>query len=185
MATKYWRDKNIGDFVMVKRPIELVGKTSEEILKIKKTQNPMGFLWSSNNSVTVDADFWAYVNGEKNDDKELKAHALNVFNAVCEASYFDGTGEPGLINVDKLTQKDEGYKELLAGNYVGSKKFQVNEDTYLYLSKLAKRARGKEFTQITNPCQPAWASLLTKNGLKKGGLPPLLYKYNLTLTDSK
>jgi hypothetical protein len=170
MATKYWKDKSVCDFVMVKRPIELVGKTPEEIIEIKKTQNPMGFLWSSNNSVTVDADFWAYINGEKDDNKDLKTHAVKVFNAVCEASYFDGTGEPGLINVDKLTQKDEGYKELLAGNYVGSKKFQVNEDTHLYLSKLAKRARGKQFTQITNPCQNASAPVLTKNGISTFGL---------------
>jgi ribonucleoside-triphosphate reductase (formate) len=152
MATKYWKDKNICDFVMVKRPLELVGKTPIEITEIKTKKNPLGFLWSSNNSVTVDAEFWAHINGERNDNPELKKHAVEVFNAVCEASYFDGTGEPGLINVDKLTQKDEGYKELLSGNYVGSKKFQVNEDTHLYLSKLAKRARSKEFTQITNPC---------------------------------
>lgn len=152
MATKYWRDKNICDFIMVKRPLEFVGKSPQEILEIKKTENPLGFLWSSNNSITVDADFWAYVNGEKTDNKELRTHALNVFNSVCEASYYDGTGEPGIINVDKLTQKDDGYKELLTGNYVGSKKFQVNEDTHLYLSKLAKRARNKQFTQITNPC---------------------------------
>lgn len=152
MATKYWKDKNVLDFVIVKRPLELIGKTPEEIVHIKKERSPQGFLWSSNNSVTVDSDFWAYVNDEKNDNKELKTHALNIFNAICEASYFDGTGEPGLINVDKLVQKDEGYKELLSGNYVGSKKFQVNEDTHLYLSKLAKKARGKQFTQIVNPC---------------------------------
>lgn len=152
MATKSWRDKNVIDFVMIKRPLELVGKTPEEILEIKKQANPMGFLWSSNNSVTVDADFWAYVNDEKSDNKELKEHAKKVFEAVCQASYFDGTGEPGLINVDRLTQKDEGYKELLSGNYVGSKKFQVNEDTHLYLAKIARKARNKQFTQITNPC---------------------------------
>lgn len=152
MATKTWRDKNVIDFVMVKRPLELLNKTPEEIVAIKSSSNPMGFLWSSNNSVTVDADFWAYVNDKKNDNKELKEHAKKVFEAVCQASYFDGTGEPGLINVDRLVQKDEGYKELLAGTYVGSKKFQVNEDTHLYLAKIARKARNKEFTQITNPC---------------------------------
>jgi len=152
MATKTWRDKNVIDFVMVKRPLELLGKNPEEIAQIKSNFNPMGFLWSSNNSVTVDADFWAYVNDEKSDNKDLKEHAKKVFEAVCQASYCDGTGEPGFINVDRLVQKDEGYKELLSGNYVGSKKFQVDEDTHLYLAKIARKARGKQFTQITNPC---------------------------------
>lgn len=112
----------------------------------------MGFLWSSNNSVTVDADFWAYANDDKSDDQEMAAHAKKVFEAVCEASYFDGTGEPAFINVDRLVQKDEGYKDLLSGNYVGSKKYQVNEDTHLYLAKIARKARNKQFTQIVNPC---------------------------------
>lgn len=152
MATKSWRDKNVIDFVMVKRPLELVGKTPEEILAIKAKSSPQGFLWSSNNSVTVDADFWAYVNEEKTTDKELREHAKKVFEAVCEASYYDGTGEPGFINVDRLVQKDEGYKELLSGNYVGSKKFQVNEDTYLYLAKVARKARNKTYSMIVNPC---------------------------------
>ncbi len=166
MATKTWRDKNVIDFVMVKRPLELIGKTPEEILEIKSRSNPFGFLWSSNNSVTVDAEFWAYVNDEKGGDKDLKEHAKKVFDAVCEASYYDGTGEPGLINVDRLVQKDEGYKELLSGNYVGSKKFQVNEDTYLYLAKVARKARAKQYTQITNPCLAPETLLLTKDGNK-------------------
>lgn len=167
MSTKSWRDKNVLDFITVKRPLELIGKTPEEIVAIKASSNPQGFLWSSNNSVTVDADFWKAVNGGRIEDKDLKEHALKVFEAVCQASYFDGTGEPGLINVDRLVQKDDGYKELLSGNYVGSKRFQVNEDTYLYLAKVARKARNKQFTQITNPCQPAWAPILTKDGLRQ------------------
>jgi hypothetical protein len=137
---------------MVKRLLELVGKTPDDILDIKSKSHPQGFLWSSNNSVTVDADFWAYVNEEKTADKELREHAKKVFEAVCESSYYDGTGEPGFINVDRLVQKDEGYKELLSGNYVGSRKFQVNEDTYLYLAKIARKARSKSYSMITNPC---------------------------------
>lgn len=163
MATKSWRDKNVLDFVTVKRPLELVGKTPEEIVAIKTQSNPQGFLWTSNNSVTVDADFWAYVNDEKKDDKELKEHAKKVFEAVCQASYYDGTGEPGFINVDRLVQKDEGYKELLSGNYVGSKKYQVNEDTHLYLAKIARKARNKQYTQITNPCVSPETKLYTKD----------------------
>lgn len=164
MATKSWRDKDVMDFVMVKRPLEFINKSPQEIKEIKKKFNPFSFLWSSNNSVTVDADFWAYINNEKDDNPKLKEHAIKIYNAVCEASYYDGTGEPGLINVDKLTQKNDGYKELLSGNYVGSKKFQVNEDTYLYLAKIARKAKSKQYTQITNPCVAPETALLTKDG---------------------
>lgn len=152
MATKTWRDKNVLDFVVVKRPLEYVGKTGKEIGAYQKDHGkPAAFLWSSNNSVTVDAEFWSLVNGGKG-DQELREHAKRVFEAVAEASYYDGTGEPGFINVDKLTQKDDGYKELLAGTYVGSPKFQVNEDTYLYLAKIARRARTRSYSMICNPC---------------------------------
>lgn len=150
MSTKSWRDKNVLDFVTIKRPLEYLGKTGEQILEAQKGGKPLGFLWSSNNSVTVDAEFWSLVGGKG--DADLRDHAKRVFDAVCEASYFDGTGEPGLINVDRLTQKDDGYKDLLSGAYVGSKRFQVSEDTHLYLAKIARKARTKQHAMITNPC---------------------------------
>jgi adenosylcobalamin-dependent ribonucleoside-triphosphate reductase len=151
MATKTWRDKNVLDFVTVKRPLEYVGKTPEQIVEAQKAGKPQGFLWSSNNSVTVDAEFWSLANGGKG-DADLRDHAKRIFEAACEASYYDGTGEPGFINVDRLTQKDDGYKDLLSGSYVGSKRFQVNEDTHLYLAKIARKARTKSYAMITNPC---------------------------------
>jgi adenosylcobalamin-dependent ribonucleoside-triphosphate reductase len=151
MATKTWRDKNVLDFVTVKRPLEYVGKTPEQIVEAQKAGKPQGFLWSSNNSVTVDAEFWSLANGGKG-DADLRDHSKRIFEAACEASYYDGTGEPGFINVDRLTQKDDGYKDLLSGSYVGSKRFQVNEDTHLYLAKIARKARTKSYAMITNPC---------------------------------
>lgn len=163
MSTKSWRDKNALDFVTIKRPLEYAGKTGEQIREIQKGGKPQGFLWSSNNSVTVDAEFWSLINGGKG-DADLREHAKRVFHAVCEASYFDGTGEPGLINVDRLTQKDEGYKELLSGGYVGSKRFQVNEDTHLYLAKIARKARTKEHAMITNPCVRGDTLIQTSQG---------------------
>lgn len=82
MATKTWRDSTIFDFINLKRG---------------------GFLWSSNNSVTVDAEFWNYVRNPTI-ETHIAKHARKVFNSITEASYYDGTGEPGIINQDKLTQ---------------------------------------------------------------------------------
>lgn len=146
MSTKWWRDKTVLDFIRVKRPVEFDGKTVEEIQTMRaQGLNPLGFLWSSNNSVAVDAAFWKAV--EKGDP-----WATEVFETVTDCAYSDGTGEPGFINVDKLHQDDEGWDDLYRGDYVGSQKYQVEDNTNLYLAKLAKRARRKAYHTITNPC---------------------------------
>ena len=152
MSTKHWSDKTIFDFITIKRPIEFQNMNLNEILKyrVENTQ-PLGcFLWSSNNSVTVDDEFWKLQ--ARNEKSPLAKHAKKVFRMVCEAAYADGTGEPGFINSHKLVQKDDGWTDLNRGDYVGSKKFQINDDTQIYLSKLSKRAKKKPYHTITNPC---------------------------------
>ena len=163
MSTKHWTDKSIFDFITVKRPIEFNGMRADETLEYRKN-NPssFGFLWSSNNSVTVDEEFWKLqARGEKS---ELARHAKKVFRMVCECAYADGTGEPGFINSHKLVQKDEGLTDLNHGDYVGSKKYQVNEETQLLLARLAKRAIKKTYRTITNPCVPGDTPILTADG---------------------
>lgn len=160
MATKTWRDKNVIDFVNVKRPLEFYDKSGEEIVEIKKTKSPQGFLWSSNNSVTVDSEFWRLVNADWHDvlhnwsyeDRKEAEHAKNVFNAICEASYFDGTGEPGLINQDMLTQKNEGFEVHEDGRFAGSSKYQLDEGTLNLAKDLSSVVLAKKHSQITNPC---------------------------------
>lgn len=136
MATKTWRDKNALDFVQVKRG---------------------GFLWSSNNSVTVDAEFWGYVNDDHVDsfgpfDAELCAHAKAIYNAICEAAYYDQTGEPGIINVDKLTWSDEGVESLLDGNFAESARYKLDAETLNLTADLANAWQGCAYKTITNPC---------------------------------
>lgn len=137
MATKTWRDKSVLEFVQVKRG---------------------GFLWSSNNSVTVDEDFWRYVKGEAQPhehdmaDSWLVDHAVKVFDALCEASYHDGTGEPGLINVERLTWSDEGVETLLDGNFAESERYKLDTDTLELTKTLAKAWQGCQYKTITNPC---------------------------------
>lgn len=158
MSTKWWKDESIIDFIRVKRPVEYEGLNMDEIIELREglsSTHHTGFLWSSNNSVAVDGEFWRLLKikrGERGFDIDSAKHARKVFQALTQAAYADGTGEPGIINVDKLVQKDEGWDALTGGDYIGSKKYKIREETELYLSRLAKKAQRKKYTMITNPC---------------------------------
>lgn len=138
MATKYWKDATVLDFVQVKRG---------------------GFLWSSNNSVTVDAEFWRHVenqiNGVHSHDPhtdEVQKHAFAVFEALCEAAYFDKTGEPGIISVDKLTWNEEGVESLADGNFAESERYKLEVETLELTKSLYQAWRSCDYLTITNPC---------------------------------
>lgn len=148
MSTKNWRDANVMDFIAVKRG---------------------GFLWSSNNSVTVDQDFWDAVTKAEGmvqagwtveqllDEQQtlldrIERHALMVFEAICEASYHDQTGEPGLITVDKLTHSDEGTEVFDDGDFARSMRYQVEPETRELMKALVGAWKGCRYKVITNPC---------------------------------
>lgn len=137
MATKTWRDKNVLDFIAIKRG---------------------GFLWSSNNSVTVDAEFWDLVKEGRGAGTHtgaslaLKNHAHAVFDAICAAAYHDGTGEPGLITVDKLTHSDEGIETLMDGKFADSARYKLEPETLELTRALARAWSRSQFKVITNPC---------------------------------
>ncbi len=138
MATKTWRDSTVFDFINLKRG---------------------GFLWSSNNSVTVDAEFWNYVNNPKIETTIAK-HARKVFHAITEASYHDGTGEPGIINQDKLTQNKAGFSGYLDGQFAESKNYKLETETLELTKLLALVAKDMQYQQITNPCGEITLNLL-------------------------
>jgi len=138
MATKSWRDASVFDFINLKRG---------------------GFLWSSNNSVTVDAEFWNYVKTPAI-DTSLAQHARNVFKAITDASYHDGTGEPGIINQDKLTHNETGLDHYLDGQFAESKKFKLDSDALGLTKLLASVAKEMRYHQITNPCGEITLNLL-------------------------
>ena len=155
MATKSWRDKSVLDFIQVKRG---------------------GFLWSSNNSVTVDEEFWKLVKAEDkdlawepNETFELRDHAVAVFNAICEAAYFDGTGEPGLINVDKLVWNPEGVEILFDGNIAESQRFKLDGESAELTKALVKAWKDSKYKIIVNPCVPANTPILTRQGYVRIG----------------
>lgn len=168
MSTKIWTDKDIIDFIHVKRPIEFDGKSMDDVIALRahnkaNKKELYGFLWSSNNSVAVDKEFWDLLDIKRSDDKymsEKAKHARRVWKEIVACSYADGTGEPGLINVDMLNRNDEGWDKLTGHSYVGSRKYQIREETEILMSRLAKRAKRKKYNMIVNPCGEIALSVL-------------------------
>lgn len=163
MSTKMWSDPGIIDFIRIKRPIEFDKLSMEEVVERRKTSTDFSFLWSSNNSVMVDAEFWRLLELKRSDDdygSDRAKLARKVYKEISQCSYADGTGEPGIINVDKLVRKDVGLAGLAKAGFVGSKKYQVRDDTELFLSRLAKKAGKKQYNQIVNPCGEITISVL-------------------------
>jgi hypothetical protein len=136
MSTKTWRDTSVLDFIEIKRG---------------------GFLWSSNNSVTVDAEFWKYVKYDEEDEllagmNELVGHAQRVLDRIAYCSYHDGTGEPGIINQDKLVNNEAGLTGYGTGDFVGSKKYQLEIRTKDMMRNLCAHTKMSRYKMITNPC---------------------------------
>lgn len=163
MSTKSWRDPGVVDFVRVKRPVEYANLDVNQVKQLRDERIKQGlppfdaFLWSSNNSVMTDAEFWKQLDDAATwpADKrmpKLMRHAVNVWDALTAAAYGDGTGEPGIINADKLVQRDEGWNEVARGDFIGSKKYQIEEDTRVYMARAARAAIKKPYYMITNPC---------------------------------
>lgn len=150
MSTKFWKDLTIFDFIEVKRPIEFRNLSMKQIEEYRKTSSPMGFLWSSNNSVLVDAEFWELLELKRRNPRynaALAVHARQVFKRVTECSYGDGTGEPGLINVDKLEVNDHTPEPIK----FGSLRHAPLDTTLLMLDHLMRITRKKTYSYITNP----------------------------------
>ena len=167
MSVKSWRDKSVIDYINIKRPIEYRGKSFDEILEIRKSSKSMSFLWSSNNSVLVDREFWSLldlVEGDGGFESDLASHARNVFNALVFAAYADGTGEPGIINVDRLVQNDSGLDLLSPETLVGSEKFQINPGTMDYIRSIFNVAILKQYHMLTNPCVTGDTWIMTSEG---------------------
>jgi hypothetical protein len=161
MATKIWTDKTIFGFIELKRG---------------------GFLWSSNNSVMVDMEFWDAVKRVKSMLIELgydlidkkafhsmigkgllsptEVHAWKVFVASVEASYNDGTGEPGFITVDRLTWNAEGSENLLDGDFAESHKIKLSPEAKQLMRVLAQVWSRMKYKVITNPCGEIVLNLL-------------------------
>jgi ribonucleoside-triphosphate reductase (formate) len=121
IATKNWTDPEVFEFIDIKRG---------------------GFLWSANNSVTVDEKFW----------KQKTRHSRKVLDAILQAGYHDNTGEPGFVNQHRLVQNDDGYDDYKDGKYAESQKYKPLKRSEKMLSQIARNAGAKVYSQIPNPC---------------------------------
>lgn len=121
IAVKNWQDPEISEFINIK-------------------QN--GFLWSANNSIGVDAEFW----------KQETDRAKEIFADASNASYHHNTGEPGYINLDKLVINNKDLKDYKDGAFIGSQKYQPSEEAKHLLSRLASVVVKKKYSHIVNPC---------------------------------
>ena len=141
MATKSWRDPGIFRFIRCK---------SE------------GGMWTANNSVMVDRDFWRRVEqatalvaggADPAGFDKLTRHALAVFEDVTRCAYING--EPGLINGDRLEDHRTGSaweKPVHTdGRDFRSIRDQVDHAAGL-LAALSARANEARFPVTTNPC---------------------------------
>jgi len=132
MSTKFWRDPGVIDFVKVKAG----GK----------------FLWSSNNSVTVDAEFWKLVKAAKSKTEVTGAEswALQVYEAVVTAAYHDGTGEPGFINVDTFDAKLD--ERVNVNNVINPDRMDLPSGVKGMIAEVTSAGADSAYPMITNPC---------------------------------
>lgn len=130
LSTKYWKDRDVIEFIDIKRG---------------------GWLYTSNNSITVDAEFWKQAMDPR------PSHGRRVFEAAIAAAYYDQTGEPGFINIDKLTWSNEGIEEITAASLLESKvildKFgKLHRRTYQMTEYILYRIKAKKYPYTCNPC---------------------------------
>lgn len=128
LAGKYWKDRDVIDFIDIKRG---------------------GWLWSANNSVIVDDEFW-----EQAQSRE-PSHARRVFEAMVAAAYFDKTGEPGFINAHNFNWHDDGMDNITAKTLFGAraqKLLKMHDNTLELYEQLLKVMKRRKYCFIPNPC---------------------------------
>lgn len=126
--------------------------TYPEAFEFVTIKNDNG-LWSSNNSLIVDKEFWS----------DPKYEPLLM--AALESLYKNG--EPGFINGDEL--HDTKYKKFLGKDSfeVGSSLFYPTREHQEIITEVGRRSMRAKFPTITNPCVTADTEILTELGYKK------------------
>jgi hypothetical protein len=135
MATKSWHDPDAERFVRIKAE---------------------GGLWTANNSLMVDREFWDRVRRGRSDPDAgadpLTRHAVRLFEAATECAWVNG--EPGFINGDRLEDHRTGaaWQRSDDGEAAfGSARYRADQGIAL-LNDVAKRASATRFPVTTNPC---------------------------------
>lgn len=129
IGCKYWKDKDVIEFIDIKRG---------------------GWLWTANNSILVDEEFWEQANDPR------PSHGRRVFEAAIAAAYYDETGEPGFINIDKLTWNNEGIEDINVDNYLNKDYYDsfggFHRKTLQMIEYTLDKAKKKKYPFIVNPC---------------------------------
>lgn len=150
MSTKFWADPGAIEFAQVKRALEYQGLSLEDVLALREQgRGGYPFLWSSNNSIMATDEFWTHVKTATTGERAEHARAL--YKVCVEAGYGDGTGEPGIINADKLIDKSDGLDDY-DPEFAGSAKLKVSAASVPYLRSLVRAVTAKKYRMITNPC---------------------------------
>lgn len=129
LAVKYWKDRDVVDFIDVKRG---------------------GWLHTANNSIAVDAEFWEQAADPR------PSHARRVFEAAVSAAYWDNTGEPGFINIDKLTWDNKDIEDINPDTYL-NKEYEkifggIHHRTKEMIGYTLNKVMNKKYPFICNPC---------------------------------
>ena len=126
MAVKNWRDRDVLEFIDIKRG---------------------GFLWSANNSLLVDQEFWDAAR------KPQHSHARRVFEASVNAAYWDGTGEPGYINIDLCNSNKTGMEFITGANFITPEVYgNLHPRTQDMATNIMEHIRKLDYPFLTNPC---------------------------------
>jgi adenosylcobalamin-dependent ribonucleoside-triphosphate reductase len=134
IACRSWTEKDILEFIDIKRVL---------------SKSPWAYMYSANNSVLVDEEFWDQA------ESPAPSHGRRVFEAMTSSAYFDKTGEPGCINVDKFTWNKEGLGEIDSNNYFSpeaSEALKIHSRTLDLVQVLLDHLSLKKYQCIPNPC---------------------------------
>ena len=124
-----------------------------------------GDLWSANNSVGVDEEFWRRArkqhffetdgrvfNVKDNDDREEYKRCYEIFKEIITASYEHGSGEPGLINLDQLHANLDGFDLYEQGEIAGSSRYQLNDRIMPLMRSIYRVVDTMDYPMVVNPC---------------------------------
>ncbi len=128
IAVKNWKDNDIFEFIDIKRG---------------------GWLYTANNSVGVDKEFWEKAK------TPAPSHARRVFEAMVSAAYFDKTGEPGFLNLDNMYWSSEGVDNITPQNLLNPEvvnELGLHDKTLEMFDNLLRVAKKKKYPYIVNPC---------------------------------
>lgn len=154
IATKFWKDPGIFEFIDLKRPIEFLGRSWDEVDAMAGLPQYGSFLWSSNNSVAVDDEFYECLrqarnlkrNGVPLNHQQRWAYMLN--EEMQRRQYHDKTGETGFLNVSKLNVNLKGTDDYRVYPFA---KFG-GEDFREMQIDLAELVMDHSYQFIVNPC---------------------------------